>query len=62
MKPRGVRRVMRAFLNAHENKPRTKEVRRAQRRALQEDRTADQKAASAEDVICEEELLEAFRK
>lgn len=62
VKPRGVRRVMRAFLNAHENKPRTKEVRRAQRRALQEDRTADQKAASAEDVICEEELLEAFRK
>ena len=62
VKPRGVRRVMRAFLNAHENKPRTKEVRRAQRRALQEDRTADQKAAIAEDVICEEELLEAFRK
>lgn len=70
VKPKGVRKVMRAFLTAHGDSPEpgavqaktaAKELRR-ERRAARLARLAQQEEAREDDVICEEELLEAFRK
>ena len=62
VKPRGVRRVMRAFLNAHEDEAEAKKARRAQKRAAARQDQGDARPGGPDDVICEEELLEAFRK
>lgn len=59
--PRGVRKVMRTFLAAQEGAMSRDEV-RAQRKAARADAAAEAQTESAGDVVCEEELLEAFRK
>jgi len=64
VKPRGVRKVMRAFLDAHAaiDAASEKAARRA-RRAARRQRLLDKGSTPPQnDVICEEELLEAFRK
>lgn len=64
--PRGVRKVMNAFLAAHDSAAdlTPKQIRRARRLARLEkaEATQRQKDDAAHDVICEEELLEAFRR
>ena len=69
VKPKGVRKVMRAFLAAHngaKDAPASvegkseKELRR-ERRASKRRQDADPDSG-ADDLVCEEELLEAFRK
>jgi hypothetical protein len=68
VKPKGVRKVMRAFLAAHGEGPSEAEAKsenelRKARRAARRARLAAQKDATPDqDVVCEEELLEAFRK
>ena len=59
VKPRGVRRVMRAFLSAHADEAEGR-VGKAARRGSR--RPMAQAPSRADDLICEEELLEAFRK
>ncbi|MEP5730614.1 MAG: GSCFA domain-containing protein [Sulfitobacter sp.] len=60
VKPRGVRRVMRTFLGAHEQETDPT----AKRAKLKEERqqTAQTDPETDDGLICEEELLEAFRK
>lgn len=70
VKTKGVRKVMRAFLTAHGDFPEagsldaedTAKALRKERRAARRARLAGQETTGADDVICEEELLEAFRK
>ncbi len=70
VKPKGVRKVMRAFLVAHGDAPepgapeaqKTEKELRRERRAARLARLAEKENAGKDDVVCEEELLEAFRK
>jgi hypothetical protein len=62
VKGEAVARVMASFLDVHDPKP-TPEDRRARRLARLERRAAERQQQGGEDaVVCEEELLEAFRK
>lgn len=64
VKPRGVLKVMRAFLEAHAPNDATadKAARRARRAARRKRMLEQGSTAPKNDVICEEELLDAFRK
>jgi hypothetical protein len=63
VRAKGVRRVMKAFLAAHAGKDTTSDqALRQERRAARRARQAEAAQATQEDVVCEEELLEAFRK
>ncbi|KIN63832.1 GSCFA family protein [Sulfitobacter noctilucicola] len=63
VKPAGVRKVMRTFLEAHGGiDEKTEKQMRIERRAARRARLAAQDSARSDDVICEEELLDAFRK
>ena len=63
VKPRGVRQVMKAFLAAHggDTKKTTKEIRQ-ERRAARRQQEAAGDGEPQDDLVCEEELLDAFRK
>lgn len=63
VKPYGVRQVMKAFLTAHsgEAKKTPKEIRQL-RRAARRQQAESETPATQDDLICEEELLDAFRK
>lgn len=60
--PRGVRRVMQTFLAAHDQSPKSRAEVRAERRAARAKAAQTDDEARKSDVVCEEELLEAFRK
>lgn len=64
--PRGVRKVMKTFLAAHDSADdqTPRQIRRARRLARLASAEAEQrqKDDAAHEVICEEQLLEAFRK
>ncbi len=64
VKPRGVRQVMRVFLGAHDQAapPADPREERRKRRAARQERLAAKTEQGADDLICEEELLDAFRK
>ena len=57
----GVARVMASFLSVHDPAP-TPEERRARRQARLERKAAQTETHGDDGVVCEEELLEAFRK
>ncbi|MGB3244830.1 MAG: GSCFA domain-containing protein [Sulfitobacter sp.] len=65
VKPKGVRKVMRAFIAAHnsveESPDRSSKELRRERRAARRTEKPEQDS-STDDLVCEEELLEAFRK
>ena len=64
VKPRGVRQVMRSFLSAHgediEKTPR--ELRKERRAARRQQKAVTEQSKTEAELICEEELLDAFRK
>lgn len=70
VKPKGVRKVMRSFLVAHGDVPepgapepeKTEKELRRERRAARLARLAEKQSEAEEAVVCEDELLEAFRK
>ncbi|MEM6303202.1 MAG: GSCFA domain-containing protein [Pseudomonadota bacterium] len=70
VRPKAVRQVMRAFLTAHGDLPeagkpgaeKTEKELRRERRAARRARLAERDKAQEDAVVCEEELLEAFRK
>lgn len=65
VKPRGVRKVMRAFLEAHGqggDGAASQKAARVARRAARKARLAEAETQGADQLICEEELLDAFRK
>lgn len=59
VKPKAERRVMHAFLTAHGD-PDDKSRRRARRTTRLARKAQTQSAPTQSDVICEEDLLEAF--
>lgn len=65
VKPKGVRKVMRSFLTAHgdlpEREPKSAATDKQQRKLRRTARRDQQAQSAADDVVCEEELLEAFR-